>query len=169
MKKGSAFWNIIWIKWYIFLLLFDQPCFLSIRVTSTVAQSVLGFVDIKTQFLNVLTCWFDVTLKVIYGLDYDPDDSSMWSLFFIMLKVKFPWMWCVTLNVIKMLVLDVNFWTWMSGMHLLNAMYDLQCDGDACWIWLFTCLECKCGCWMWSLSLNVVKFEFLNFAPFGFP
>ena len=49
---------------------------------------------------------------------------------------------------------------WMSGMFMLNVMYDLEYDRDACWIWLIFMswirmwvVECDRYPWMWS-NLN---------------
>ena len=41
---------------------------------------------------------------------------------------------------------------WMSGMFMLNVMYDLEYDRDACWIWLIFMSWMR----MWSLNVIVI-------------
>ena len=149
--------------------------------TSTPAQSILGFVDIKkNSLLNVnaqSAVWrypsisfrgwggcTQATLRVICDLKYDQDICWMSSLVFI-------------------------WWNWIC---LLN----FGCDRDACWTWLIfdvlnvnvwnVHVECDVWPWIWSRCLlNLINFHVLNanvivecdrypcmwsnFAPFGLP
>ena len=59
--------------------------------------------------------------------------------------------------------------TKVHALFMLNVMYDLEYDRDACWIWLIFMSWMR----MWSLNVIVIlecdQILFLNFAPFGFP
>ena len=140
--------------------------------TSTPAQSILGFVDIKKihYWMWMLRVLFEGTPQFLLG-----DGAAAHRL---------PWRWYVTLNMIKIFVecdhwfsydeiecvcwikcvtlmwsrclLNlINFsmcWMWMSGMFMLNVMYDLKYDRDACWIWLIFMSWMR----MWSLNVIVI-------------
>ena len=126
--------------------------------TSTPAQNILGFVDIKkNSLLNVnaqSAVWrypsisfrgwggcTQATLRVICDLKYDQDICWMSSLVFI-------------------------WWNWIC---LLN----FGCDRDACWTWLIfdvlnvnvwnVHVECDVWPWIWSRCLlNLINFHVLN-------
>ena len=129
----------------------------ALGATSTLAQSILGFVDIKNKF--IIECEYSdpsiffrgwggctqATLKVICDLKYNQDICWMWPLVF----------------------------TWWNWMCLLTMMRDFECDRDARWAWLiFDVLNVnvwnvlvECDVWprIWSRCLlNLINSHVLN-------
>ena len=97
---------------------------------------------IKFEFLNYAAFGFHSLLNIMRDFECDRDACWTWLIFDVL-----------NVNVWNVHV-ECDVWPWIWSRCLLNLIN-------------FHVLNAKCDRWMWSLSLNVIKFEFLNFAPFG--
>ena len=97
---------------------------------------------IKFEFLNYAAFGFHSLLNIMRDFECDRDACWTWLIFDVL-----------NVNVWNVHV-ECDVWPWIWSRCLLNLIN-------------FHVLNAKCDRWMWSLTLNVIKFEFLNFAPFG--